>query len=291
MRLKISSRTRIVWLGCLALTPLLNGHAIWNGTAVSNEYPEVFYLDLAVKSQSGGAAGFGCTGTLVHPKLILTAGHCTIKEKDETLVVNYAVNGSRKGVNQWIVDYDKTAPENGMAIKNDQFEKSAFHPSYNGRGSGTPYDIGYIVLKDEIKTITPATIFIAPSKKKDLKALIGRDIQAIGYGLPDPNATYTNPNWYEKQRGLNQLEAEYDEGIFHSKGWDQSVLEGDSGGPIFFGKNSTSPRAIVGIISGTNDYDDVPAPKVVTDFVFLRPDLLCWVEKDSGIKITNLNCR
>lgn len=75
-------RTTAIALGLLLLPPVLPAHAIVGGEPDAGEHPYVgqllFYVPDAVDPRFEDPGGwFNCTGTLIDPDTVVTAGHCT----------------------------------------------------------------------------------------------------------------------------------------------------------------------------------------------------------------------
>src|SRR5512146_1404222 len=78
MKVRDGARLALFLATCVACssdysdaTPSVDFEAIIGGTAAT-AYPEAAYLNIDM-SQSGG---YACTGTLIAPRVVLTAGHC-----------------------------------------------------------------------------------------------------------------------------------------------------------------------------------------------------------------------
>src|SRR5512143_2278554 len=71
-----STKRLIVWIVVLGLTLALSGvaYAITYGVPDENGHP---YVGMATFYDESGEYMWRCTGTLIAPQVVLTAGHCT----------------------------------------------------------------------------------------------------------------------------------------------------------------------------------------------------------------------
>ena len=167
-----------------------------------------------------------CSGTLIGPRVFVTASHCTANLAEnniETVWVNfhsYALN-------------EDTLLDVAEVIT---------HPEYEWGGSN-PNDVALLILADEVEYIEPANIATAGYMDELLRAGELKDgsqtekLTVIGYGgsmtFPPPEIYYDDyrqigqvsfkallPVWIKTNQNL-QLENE-------------GTCFGDSGGPIFY---------------------------------------------------------
>jgi V8-like Glu-specific endopeptidase len=185
-----------------------------------------------------------CSGTLISPKVFLTAGHCTQFEIEKDRPV--------------YVSFDPTyKPGASQVIKGTPY----LHPNCNAEGCPR-YDVGVVVLKEPVRMATYGALPEA-SLVDTLK--VGQRLTAVGYGVngygridiepplpPQPiimddryRATVRlldtgNPavgEMYVKTTGIN---------LTGEKG--ETTCSGDSGGPLFVGNQKT----IAGVTSYGN---------------------------------------
>lgn len=79
-----------------------------------------------------------CSGALIHPRIFLTAGHCT-----------YGLEAI--GIKNVWVNFDKYALKENTLLK---VEEVITHPNYYWGPQSNPYDVGVLIL-EEIVYLTP----------------------------------------------------------------------------------------------------------------------------------------
>jgi hypothetical protein len=185
-----------------ALEPPAVPLPIVNGTLTS-EYPSV------------GIVNDGCTGTLVAPRHVLTAAHCTegLPNTRGKIQLGDATVGSVELIE---------------------------HPQYNSFSLAN--DIAIMVLAREVPDITPSNILRA-------RPVVGEMLTLVGYG--DGGTTY-NPlhDFPTKRIGYTPLESITSNQIrwtFHGDG-ESNTAPGDSGGPSFVERDGE--LLVAGITSG-----------------------------------------
>jgi secreted trypsin-like serine protease len=249
---------RVVFvLGTMALAILLAGgvaQAIINGEPDRgpNAHP---YVGAYVAKLEGKLRPV-CSGTLISPKVFLTAGHCTEFE-----------------------------------IKKDRPAYVSFDPTYKSGSSrlikGTPYlhpkqryDVGVVVLEEPVKMATYGALPDA-GLVDTLKE--GQRLTTVGYGAtgyelaggppPRPQLVYPDDRYRGTVRLLKTIDPDVSKmfvkttGVSLIKGKGEASCFGDSGGPLFVGDQQT----IVGVDSyglapvcrGPEYYQRVDLPRIL----------------------------
>ena len=215
-------------VGCLRQTRLGSAaYRIRNGTCVQSGFENVVRLAIATNLGT-----FLCTGTLIAPNVVVSAGHC----------VNPAASIPSFTVSQIQVDMPRA---NVGAL--------VTHYTFTGGGQGQPLDstADWSVLRLD-RNLTPA-----PANLAAQYPVVGQEMIALGYGF-DGNGADGNGNAGDLLSGLvvvdfpgssskNIRTVAAVQPITSPNS--QDTCAGDSGGPIF-AVNSTS--VIVGLLSGGN---------------------------------------
>jgi secreted trypsin-like serine protease len=182
-----------------------------------------------------------CSGTLVHPQVFLTAGHCTV-DWEGTGVETFWVNFDQNALNEaTLLDVVEVIP----------------HPDYWWGPTSNPHDVGALILAEPVTDIEPANL---PSEGflDDLRSAgelrqgsDGAKFNMVGYGgtldWPPPVISYDDQrqvavseyqNLHKKWLRLSQNPAKGDGG----------TCFGDSGGPAFW-TNADGTETLVSVTS------------------------------------------
>ena len=201
--------TATTLLGLLALAA--PAAAITNGTSDGNRHPEVGAL-VAAQAYSDGTWTY-CSGTLIAPRVFLTAAHCG--EGDHVRVT-----------------FDATYQDG------DKVYRGTWHadPRYNGAQSD-PHDIAVVVL-DTAPGITPARLPAAGSLSSLSR---GQRITSVGYGAHEvTRAPGGHQYLYDDVRmvatgTLDAVTPAWLRVSMNPARGDGGTCYGDSGGPNFLG--------------------------------------------------------
>ena len=224
------------------------------GTSVpAGAYPDVA-LVIAPKAL--------CTGTLIAPDVVLTAGHCIETDPKEVLL------GS--------IDYTKSTGE-VIAVKS-----ATAYPSWR-----TEFDVGVLVLEHESKA-KPRPI-VAACAAQHLE--VGASVTLVGFGLTAAAGTGANSRLRQATLTVSDPSCTGDpacaakvapNGEFVAGGDGKDSCFGDSGGPIYL------QDALIGVVSrgvGTS------AEPCGGGGIYVRADrVVAWVERVTGRKVTRAAC-
>lgn len=217
-------------VGCLHSTSVRAAEfRIRNGTcATVGEYDSVVRIGIAV----AGGGTYLCSGTLIAPNVVLSAGHC----------VNPAAATPPFTVTQVQVD-----------IPNLNVGAYVTHYTFTGGASGEPLDstVDVSVLRlDRNLSPTPATLAAQDPA-------VGQDMVALGYGY-DGTGTDGNGNLGDLLFGsvVIDFQGSSSKNVHTlakvqpiSDPASQDTCAGDSGGPLFA---MNARNVVVGVLSGGN---------------------------------------
>ena len=209
---------------------------------------------------------FLCTGTVVAPRLVLTAAHCLDGLASPAPIdVFYGP--------EVLVGSSVGATDFGV------------HPDFCGRDSSCTediYDLGYIVL--EANFVLPSyTPIVATQEDWDAAIREGGTVTLVGYGEAD-NAAPGEDSLGVKRKVDVEITGQTPAGLEFIAGGDgKDTCEGDSGGPAFVTLPDGSLR-LAGILSrGT-----VPCGK---GGVYGVPyAAACWIRDETGVDLLDGTC-
>ena len=219
-----------------------------------------------------GEGFFSCSGTLLNPTLVLTAGHCAgltaAQPNDATWVTNEPdINAF---IDATIDNYDTTLEwlnaewVSGTAIPHPQYDNFAAFPD--------TYDIGVVVLDEPIYVDEYGQMpglgdfdYLRTAKGKPSQ----RMVEIVGYGLlgtiPSPNffdvTTWARYHGYSTIINAGQSANAGSQNFIYTNNPGKGngvggTCSGDSGGPAFWIDPATG--AHTHIIVGVNSYGIAP---------------------------------
>ncbi len=202
-----------------------------------------------------------CTGTLIAPDVVLTAGHCIDTDPKEVLL------GS--------IDYTKST---GEVIK---VTSATAYPSWESE-----FDVGVLVL--EHASTAKVRPIAAACTAKNLEA--GASVKLVGFGLTDAAGTGDNSKLHQATLKVSDpvctdpacAAKVAPNGEFVAGGDGKDSCFGDSGGPIYL------QDALIGVVSrgvGTS------AEPCGGGGIYVRADkVVSWIEKTTSRKVTRSTC-
>jgi hypothetical protein len=234
--LKKSMRIVLV-MGVLLATAATAG-AITFGEPDPDGHP---YVGTLLFEQSSGF--YSCTGTLLSPTIMLTAGHCT------------AENGV-SNLNTWVSFEPEIVlpPHDSIAdlipyLDSNWIQAAAYpHPQYDDYSQfPNTYDVGVVILEmpvelDQYGTLPPLGLLDTLMKGQNRK---DREFTAVGYGMQGFIPSFYMDNWarYKGTVSLVEVKSRFNGDNQSAKFTNNpgtgngagGTCFGDSGGPLFHG--------------------------------------------------------
>ncbi len=206
-----------------------------------------------------------CSGTLIHPRVFLTAGHCT-EGWEGTGVETFWVNFS-----EYALDKDTLL----------EVEQVITHPDYDWGPQSNPHDVGVLILAEPVTDITPASLpyeGFLDDLKAEGKLNQGSNkakFTLVGYGgtldWPPPDIYYEDQRQFAVSEYRALLKAWLRMSQNQATG-DGGTCYGDSGGPAFW----TEPDGTE-IIVGITSWGDVPCVASAFNYRVDIPETLDFI--------------
>ncbi|MBU2574329.1 MAG: trypsin-like serine protease [Elusimicrobia bacterium] len=182
------------------------------------EYEGVVFLQFLNYTEDGKSKL--CTGTLISPRIVLTAGHClynlssAYSKKDYTKYPEEIVTWAGVAIGY---NLDPNDPRSGRIIANGAVA-AKWHPQWQGGAPSNAVDMGLILLPPD------AADGIQSYGLNRSTPVAGKKGIVAGYGR-------TGKRDIVKNMGITQLRRVTDRIV--GIGGESSICSGDSGGPLF----------------------------------------------------------
>ena len=211
--------------------------------------------------------GVGCTGVLVAPKVVLTAGHCI---------------GGIQSVLLDIVDYEK-----------DQGEEIEVQQTIEYPNSWSTYDVALLKLAQPAKT-TPRVIArdcILDDHYGDGETVImtgwgAKDSRGVRYDslLRAGETLVEDHDCTDISEGCNRSVSP--DGELRAGGTGADACYGDSGGPLYL--PTAKGDYLIGLTSRGYTWSSVNCGEGT---IYVRPDAIVdWIEDEAGITLPRPDC-
>lgn len=227
-----------------------------------------------------------CTGTLVHPRLVITAGHCVEKYVNTHPKLGYGGYGFI-GVqigNEFNPDSSKSLRVVKAGASAKYLANSIkMGPKKHGQRAMQFNDFGYLLLQDEIHDIEP--IKFVSIKKKETANFVNSEVSIVGFGHASKpkigmmGARYPHLSEETKPGIKRHAKTVISSTVGSNLELRGDVLpsNGDSGGPLLI-KLPDGEWVSIGIAHAINPADSSVQYNTVT------MKKLRWIEEDSGIR-------
>lgn len=208
-----------------------------------------------------------CTGTLIAPNVVITAGHC----------INQGITSVKLGVNDWMSQGGEEIP----------VVRQVEYPS-----SQSTYDVGILILARD-SSYTPRIIASGCVTENSLHD--GATAHIVGYGAIDEQGEEYTSELREAETTITDADCSggrgcngsvYPGGELGAGGGGVDACFGDSGGPLYL--DDPTGIYLVGVTSRGYYDADLPCSE---GGIWVRPDaVMDWIEATAQITLPRATC-
>lgn len=202
-----------------------------------------------------------CTGTVVHPRLVITAAHCIVNAPEPDTPENFYILFGKQALDA------PTAATNAVQV--------GVHPDYGGPDCLKDcFDLGYLVPAADVMLADGYPTFITSQDEYDREMTVGAPVRFVGYGRDESNTVGV------KRSVVSEVTSFFKSGKeFWAGGEGKDTCLGDSGGPALLELGDGSQR-LVGVVSRGEDCGE--------GGVFGNPyTAACWIRDETGIDMAD----
>lgn len=221
----------------------------------SCQWPSTLLLD---------AGSHTCTGTLVHPRIMITAAHCIKGRSFEVFSGDGMVGATKKTLKSRPVEYCKS------------------HPNFQGTMKTPKLDLAYCKLRQPVKDIAPMPILMG-CEVDYLRENNDLEVSVVGFGRRDPRDERKAGIKYE----VNTKFLGISEGLASVGVSGKGPLQGDSGGPAYIRLPESKFKKDAGwrVFGITSTSRGAGSPDGRANYGMAHT-FVEYLEKDSGIDVT-----
>jgi MYXO-CTERM domain-containing protein len=188
---------------------------------INGQVDETHKAVVALTVSDWGQTFSFCSGTVIGPRAVLTAGHC--------------IDESGISPSQMKVFFGTSVGDGSTSI---QVTSATVHPQYYVRNDGAPMnDVAVVTLAQD------APVQPVAWQRTPLPDITGKTVTLVGYGVT--NAARQSGDGTRRVVDLQVVN--YDETFIYYGDGQRGTCQGDSGGPMFADMNGT--LTIVGVTS------------------------------------------